>query len=184
MSAVEIVIAATAGVFVVAGFLLYRRFFGNSILALFGDPAPHQDHALRAVRTALDMQNEMEALQKRWIAEGKSGLQVRIGIATGEAYVGNASSPGFIEYVVIGQVIDLAARLESKATPGGILISEETYQEVKDIFQCVGVPGLVLRDHQKPYQSYRVEPSRGPSARRAKPANGPRTGASAGGLSW
>jgi adenylate cyclase len=140
------------------------KIMGDGIMAFFGDPVPQEDHALRAVRTAMAMQAELNKMQRTWIAEGKAGLQVRIGIATGDVYVGNIGSKHHIEYTAIGRTVNLAARLESKAPPGGILISRETFDKVKDYFDCEEVPGLQLKGYRQAYRAYWVFGQRAPGA--------------------
>lgn len=138
------------------------KIMGDGIMAFFGDPVPQDDHALRAVRTAMAMQEELNKMQRKWITEGKAGLQVRIGIATGDVYVGNIGSKHHIEYTAIGRTVNLAARLESKAPPGGILVSRETYDKVKDYFDCEEVAGLQLKGYRQAYRAYWVFGPRAP----------------------
>jgi adenylate cyclase len=132
------------------------KIMGDGILAFFGDPLPQEDHPFRAVRAALEMQQELNGLQRRWISEGLAGLQVRIGISTGLVYVGNIGSEHHVEYTVIGRTVNLAARLESKAPPGGVLVSQETYDEIKDAFDCEEIPGLELKGYRETYKGFWV----------------------------
>ncbi len=132
------------------------KIMGDGIMAFFGDPLDQPAHALQAVWAALEMQSDMNLLQRRWIHEGKTGLEIRIGIATGEVYVGNIGSSRHIEYTAIGHAVNLASRLESKAPPGSVLISQETYEEVKDSFDCEEVPGLDLKGFEESYKAYWV----------------------------
>jgi hypothetical protein len=144
------------------------KIMGDGIMAFFGDPIPQTDHAHRAVLTAIQMQQELHNLQRKWITEGKVGLQIRVGIATGEVYVGNIGSHHYVEYTAIGRAVNLAARLESKAPPGGTLICQETFEEVKDAFDCEEVPGLDLKGFRESYKGYWVFGSK-PDKRKAAP---------------
>jgi class 3 adenylate cyclase len=132
------------------------KIMGDGIMAFFGDPVPQEDHARRAVLAGLLMQQEVVELQRKWIGEGKVGLQIRIGIATGDVYVGNIGSSQHIEYTVIGKTVNHAARLEPKAPPGGVLISNETYKEIGEKFKCVKMEGLMLKGYRRPVEAYRV----------------------------
>ena len=132
------------------------KIMGDGIMAFFGDPIEYKDHAMRAVSTAVDMHNEVKKLVKRWESEGKSGMQIRIGIATGEVFVGNIGSRQHLEYTALGPTVNLASRLETKAYPGGVLICEETYNYVKDNFVCIKSEGLDLKGYKDLYYGYHV----------------------------
>jgi adenylate cyclase len=109
------------------------NFIGDGLLCFFGDPLPHPDHALRAVRAAIDMQRAVRELGPIIRAELKlDPIVIRIGINTGYVIVGNMGSAERMEYTVLGSEVNLAQRLESSATPGQIMISENTYTHVKE----------------------------------------------------
>ncbi len=132
------------------------KIMGDGIMAFFGDPLPQKDHALRCIKAALDMQRAVATLGEAWIARGLSPLQVRIGIATGEVFVGSIGSRQHLEYTAIGRPVNLAARLEGKAPPGGVLISRETYELVKDHVQTHEVRGLDLKGYSGGYDAWQV----------------------------
>jgi adenylate cyclase len=108
------------------------KFIGDGLMAFWGDPEPQPDHALRAVRTAMDMQRKARELRVRWEAQGDMPLQVRIGVHTGRVAVGNMGSRRRLSYTALGADVNLAQRLESGAPVGGIMISQRTYDLVKD----------------------------------------------------
>ena len=112
------------------------RVLGDGLLAFFNEPLDQPDHALCAVRCALEMQEEINRLQKTWIAAGKTGLQVRIGIATGEAYLGQVGAACLRQYTAAGPAVHLAAALQRRAPTAGILVSGATYQVVKEAIDC------------------------------------------------
>jgi class 3 adenylate cyclase len=108
---------------------------GDGIFALFGAPAAYEDHPQRALYAALRMQDEVRRYADRLRAEGRSPLQIRIGINTGEVVVrsirtGEAKS----EYTPIGHTTNLAARMQTLANPGAILIAENTRRLVEGYF--------------------------------------------------
>lgn len=107
------------------------KFIGDAILVFFGDPIPYTDHALRAVKVALEMQETMKRLNQKWLGEGKPLLTVGIGVNTGTVTVGNMGSEEFVDYTVIGDEVNLACRLEENAQGGQILITQNTYDEIK-----------------------------------------------------
>jgi len=110
------------------------KFMGDAILALFGAPLSLGDDALRAVRTAMAMQDKLRELNEIWKAEGKPNLEIGIGISTGEVVVGNIGSEKRMDYTVIGQDVNYATRIETltKELSCNILVAESTYEKVKD----------------------------------------------------
>lgn len=102
------------------------KYIGDGILAFFGDPIPFEDHAERAVVTALEMRQRLRGLRTRWSMERDGGLDVGIGVATGYVTVGNIGSDTRTEYTVIGNHVKLASYLAQSAGPDQILVSEKT----------------------------------------------------------
>jgi len=108
------------------------KFLGDGVMAVFGAPIYRQDHAVQAVRAALDMQVGIRALSDRLVEEGKDPIAVGIGVNAGEAIAGTVGTDERMEYTVIGDNVNLAARLEANALAGQILISEQTYRRVEE----------------------------------------------------
>jgi class 3 adenylate cyclase/CHASE3 domain sensor protein len=102
------------------------KYIGDGILAFFGDPIPFEDHAERAVVTALEMRQRLRGLRTRWSLERDGGLNVGIGVSTGYVTVGNIGSDTRTEYTVIGNHVKLASHLAQSAGPDQILVSERT----------------------------------------------------------
>jgi adenylate cyclase len=112
------------------------KFIGDAVMAIFGAPQALPDHALRACRAALRMVTELERLQAKWAAEGLEGFQMGVGINTGEMMVGNLGSEQLFDYTVVGDGVNLCARLESlnkeHKTDRHIIISEGTYEAARE----------------------------------------------------
>ena len=104
------------------------KFIGDAIMALWGAPIPHADDPDRAVAAAIGMQRALVAFNEKWEAEGRPEIGVGIGINYGEAFAGNIGSHLRLEYTVIGDAVNVASRLCSKAGKGEILISDPLYQ--------------------------------------------------------
>jgi adenylate cyclase len=124
------------------------KFIGDAILAVFGAPLEQPDHALRAVRCALAMRNALVALNE---ALPGTPLQVRIALHSGVAMVGDIGSPKRREYTVLGDVVNIASRLESTvAKPGQIITTRETWQRLNDAIpaRSLGVVALPGRSGQ------------------------------------
>ena len=106
------------------------KFIGDGLVIFFGDPKSLgvREDALQCVKMAIAMQRAMSDLQVLWRASGPNKtFRIRIGINTGYCDVGNFGSELRMDYTIIGPEVNLAARLEQAAEPGGILISNETY---------------------------------------------------------
>ena len=108
-----------------------NKFVGDEVMAVFGTPAPNAQHAEAAVRATLDIQEEMARLGREK-EMGDVSFQVGIGVNSGEIVAGNLGSPKRMEYTVIGDNVNIAARLTSIAKGGEILISKQTYESIKE----------------------------------------------------
>ncbi|HEY7601073.1 MAG TPA: adenylate/guanylate cyclase domain-containing protein [Methylomirabilota bacterium] len=91
---------------------MVNDFIGDGILAVFGAPLPEGDHAWRAARAALAMQTALETLNREWAARGIATLRMGIGIHTGMVFAGNVGGPSRIKYTVVGDTVNVTARLE------------------------------------------------------------------------
>jgi class 3 adenylate cyclase/predicted ATPase len=124
------------------------RYLGDGVLAYFGYPQAHEDDSERAVHAALEV---IEAMGKL-VSRGKP-LQVRIGIASGQVVVGQI---GHQSHDVTGESANLAARLQSVARPNEVIISEETHQLVRNLFDCTALDPVELAGFPRPVNSWRV----------------------------
>ena len=113
------------------------KYIGDAVMIFFGDPesnGPDQD-AKKCVEMALDMQRYVRENALKWAKRHSFDrvLEMRIGISSGYCTVGNFGSEDRLDYTVLGGVVNLAARLESAARPGSILVSNETYKLTQDV---------------------------------------------------
>jgi adenylate cyclase len=112
------------------------KFIGDATMAFFGAPFDNPDHALQACRAAVEMSDVVTRLNERWKAEGREPFVTGFGVATGEMLVGNFGSSQRFTYTVIGDQVNLGARLESLnkeyETARHIIISQGTYEMVRD----------------------------------------------------
>lgn len=136
------------------------KFVGDAIMGLFGAPIAYPDHAVRAVRTALEMAEKVPELSPQWEAKCGKALRIGVGINSGEPVVGAMGSDHRLEYSAIGDPVNLASRLEGVNKEFGttIVISETTYQAVKDHFRCRPLSQLKVKGRTVPLQVYTVEP--------------------------
>lgn len=135
------------------------KFIGDAMVIFFGDPDSRgvRQDALQCVKMALAMQRRMAELQILWRERGSDKhFQIRIGINTGFCDVGNFGSDLRMDYTIIGSEVNLAARLEQAADPGGILISGETWAMVREEIETApGVP-IVAKGFAEPVMAYAV----------------------------
>ena len=137
------------------------KFLGDGVMAVFGAPIYHGDHSLRAVRTALAMQAGMRELSGRRVTEGKAPLTIGIGINAGDAVAGSVGTEARMEYTVVGDSVNLAARLESAAKPGQILIAGATYARVRDAVQARALGPMKVKGKEEEIDVYAVVGVRG-----------------------
>ncbi len=134
------------------------KFVGDELMAFWGAPSNKNlnDHGLLAVKTAIDIQAGMKELQTKWAEENKSILHIGIGINTGDMVVGNMGSAERMDYTVIGDNVNLGARLCSVADKSEIIISESTYEKAKEEIQVEKLPPVKVKGKAKEIPIYRV----------------------------
>lgn len=135
------------------------KYVGDAILMFFGDPETRgvREDAIACVSMALAMQKQMAELGETWRSIGiETPLRCRIGIHTDYCTVGNFGSEDRMDYTIIGGAVNLAARLEREAAPGSVLISYETYAQVKDLIHCEEMGHIRVRGIAYPVAIYRV----------------------------
>jgi class 3 adenylate cyclase/GTP-sensing pleiotropic transcriptional regulator CodY len=132
------------------------KFVADEVMAIFGAPLPMRDHALRAIRTALQMQAVQQELVIRWEQRGYCLPPIGIGINTGEMVVGNIGCEQQMDYTVIGDVVNLASRLCDAAAGHQILITDATYTCVADAIHANKLPKIRVKGKEEPVQIYQV----------------------------
>jgi len=109
-----------------------EKYIGDALMAIWGAPVPRDDHALMSVIAAIEMQKAVRELNSKWRKSGKITIDIGIGINTGISFVGNIGDDEYLQYAAIGDSTNLSARLCSCAAPGEILVSEYTYEILKN----------------------------------------------------
>ena len=136
------------------------KYEGDAIVAFFGEPVPYADHALRAARTAVDMRAALAGLKERWAAEGilPERFEIGIGLNTGEVFVGMLGSVQRINYTVIGDTANLAARLQdlTKTYAWPVIISESTANAIQDEFDVEFIEAAAVKGKSEPVRIYRM----------------------------
>jgi len=134
------------------------KYEGDAIMAEFGMPVPYEEHPHNACRTALKMQDKLIEMRKKWKAEGRPELEARIGINTGNVIVGNMGSQTVFDYTVMGDSVNLGARLEgaNKVYDTFIMISEFTNEYVKNDFYTRPLDLIRVKGKNKPVEVFEL----------------------------
>jgi class 3 adenylate cyclase len=128
------------------------KYIGDAVMALFNVPIRHEDHARRAILAAIELRSAVESLGARF----ELSLQASVGIATGYARVGRLGSEDNKDYTAIGDVVNLAARLQGKAGSGEILISAGSYAKHSADFPQANAEHVLLKGFKEPVTAYRL----------------------------
>lgn len=135
------------------------KFIGDAIMAFWNAPVETKNHEYLAVKSALEMMEELERLKEKWQSEGKMAIDIGIGINTGEVIVGNIGSQSIKDYTIIGDNVNITSRLEglNKECKTHILISESTYERIKDKVDCNYLISKQLKGKNKSIRVYEVK---------------------------
>lgn len=161
------------------------KFVGDMIMALFSAPLDDPDHADHAVQAAMAMMEELARLNSEWAADGQPTLDIGIGINTGEMVAGNLGSETIMSYTVIGDNVNLGARLESlnKDYRTRVIISDATRSALKGRYDIRALGPVVVKGKSVPVEIFEVVPPEAvsavlnaysPLADKEKTASGPR----------
>ena len=135
------------------------KYIGDAMLLFFGDPQTKgvKEDAKACVMMAIAMQRRMRELEQEWRDRGlERPFRIRMGICTGFCTVGNFGSRDRLDYTIIGNEVNLAARLESAAEPGSILLAYETNSLVQDIVLTEEQPPMTVKGFIRPISTYKV----------------------------
>jgi class 3 adenylate cyclase/tetratricopeptide (TPR) repeat protein len=130
-----------------------QKFVGDAVVAVFGIPVVNEDDALRAVRAAAGLGGGLELLNDELERDWGVRLEVRTGVNTGEVVTGD---PAIGDALVLGDAVNVAARLEQVAAPGQVLLGQSTYRLVRDAVEAERVTPLVLKGKGAPVVAYRL----------------------------
>jgi len=136
------------------------KFVGDMVMALYGAPLDDEDHAEHAVQTALAMIKTLQEMNQEWARDGKPQLDIGIGINTGDMIAGNVGSETIMSYTVIGDAVNLGARLESLNKEYGtrIIISEATRERLKGRYDIHPLGDVIVKGKSKPVAIFEVKP--------------------------
>lgn len=132
------------------------KFLGDGAMSIFGAPQAYDDHGLRAVKTALAIRNGIAHLSANRQHQDQQPITIGIGISTGEVVAGTVGAQSRVEYTVIGDRVNLAARLVANAKPGQILISGWTYQGVQSWVEARSLGPVQVKGKEEVVEIYEV----------------------------
>jgi adenylate cyclase len=134
------------------------KYMGDAIMAFFGAPIAYKEHAAFACRCALEQMAKLRIMQKEFLARGLPHIDIGIGLNTGECSVGNMGSETVRNYTVMGDAVNLASRLEgiNKEYGTHIVISEFTFNEVKDQFTCREIDKVRVKGKAEPVRIFEL----------------------------
>ncbi len=134
------------------------KYIGDAIMCFWGAPVPQRDHAVRACRSALEMQKAMHSLNDSWMAQGNPPLSLRIGIHSGRVVAGNVGSRERFNYTVMGDTVNLTYRLEkvNKFFGSRILMSEATQRLAKGNFLVRELDRIMVKGRMQPVTLYEL----------------------------
>ena len=135
------------------------KFVGDMVMALFGAPLDDVDHAEHAVRAAVEMVKELGELNRTWASEGRTQLDIGIGVNSGEMIAGNIGSSSIMSYTVIGDNVNLGSRLESlnKTYNSRIIISDATRARLKGAYDLRPLGDVVVKGKTRPVAIFEIK---------------------------
>ncbi|MFN2556456.1 MAG: adenylate/guanylate cyclase domain-containing protein [Nitriliruptorales bacterium] len=129
---------------------------GDGLLAIFGAPLAHEDDPERAVRAGLDIVAVIEDAAEELLPNNQDELSVRVGISTGPVVVGTVGGELRSEYTALGDAVNVAARMQSAAGPGNVLVTAETYRHVAPLVEALDLGLLAVKGKEEPVHAYEV----------------------------
>jgi PAS domain S-box-containing protein len=124
------------------------KYVGDAVMAFFNAPDDQPDHALRAVRAAIRMRDDIYALHE--VMEPQFRLSFRIAVHLGEAVVGLVGTQDRLDYTIIGDTVNTAKRLQENGLPGKVFLSDKFYERVKDVVRVIPLEPLHVKNRVQP----------------------------------
>ncbi|MBW3615057.1 MAG: response regulator [Actinobacteria bacterium] len=132
------------------------QFVGDAVMAVFGAPFPQDDHVERALAAARSMHRRQDEVNQRWAKEGLPPFGLGIGLSTGETAAALLGSEERLEYTLVGDTVNMAARLQQWAAAGEIVLSQQTHATLGDDFACQSLEPAQVKGRQAPVHAYKI----------------------------
>lgn len=130
------------------------KFIGDAVMALYNTPLEWPDHPMQAVRTAYQVREALHEFHQRF--DPKFRMKINFGIHSGKAVVGNVGAPQIMDFTALGDTVNVAARLQGQSHGGQILISETTYNTIKEHIDAKFIGPITLKGRSHPVMTYEV----------------------------
>ena len=132
------------------------KFTGDGVMALFGAPVAHEDHAQRACYAALALQRAIEEYGEKIEKECGVEFKMRVGLNSGLVLIGAVGNDLRIDYTAIGDTTNLASRMENMAKPGTVLVSADTHKMARDFFEFEPLGKVTVKGKEEPVEAYQL----------------------------
>jgi class 3 adenylate cyclase/tetratricopeptide (TPR) repeat protein len=132
------------------------KFTGDGVMALFGAPLGHEDHARRACYTALAIQKALETYGQKVEKDCKIPFRMRIGLNSGPVIVGSVGNDLKMDYTAVGDTVNLASRMETIAEPASVVVGPDTYRMSRDFFEFEPLGRMPVKGKEQPVEAYRL----------------------------
>jgi class 3 adenylate cyclase/tetratricopeptide (TPR) repeat protein len=132
------------------------KFTGDGVMALFGAPVAHEDHAQRACYAALAMQRALEEYGEKIRKECGVEFKMRVGLNSGPVIVGSVGDDLRMDYTAVGDTVNLASRMQTMARPGTVLVSADTHRMARDFFKFEPLGKVQVKGKEKPVEAYQL----------------------------
>jgi adenylate cyclase len=133
------------------------KFIGDAVMAFFGAPLPQEDHAERAIRSAIELMQSLDKWNSERVTEGLDRIQVRVAVNSGPAVVGDIGSASRVDYTVLGNTVNVGARLEEHvAKPDTVVLSGATQKAIGDLFPTEYLGTIQLKGLSRKTEVYRL----------------------------
>lgn len=140
------------------------KFIGDEMMVIWGAPVAHDDDPVRAVRSTLEIHAELAEFNKKRLAAGKQEINIGIGINTGSLVAGYIGSTRTMSYSVIGDTVNTASRLCAAAKAGQIVISENTFEKINNLFAVDEIEAIQAKGKNDPIRVFNVLKEKRPVA--------------------
>jgi len=135
-----------------------EKYIGDALMAVWGAPFSHPDDADRAVRAAVEMQQALQELNKRWRSQGAPELSIHVGINSGRVAAGNIGSEQYLQYATIGDATNVASRVCGLAEAGEIVLHQRTLDQLRERpWPLHALPPAPVKGKNEPLQVYRLD---------------------------
>lgn len=133
------------------------QFVGDAVFAVFGAPEPMEDHALMAVRAGIDMQIAQRSINAEWAANGMEPFRLGIGITSGQVAAALLGSSEHVEYSLVGDVVNLAQRLQGMSDGDGVIIDDATCAALGGAMVASPLPARIVKGRRSVVAAYRID---------------------------